>query len=67
MPEIRDAASNRFPDELKFVDADIRAEFEGKNYIAGTALQTQLIKSINRLCVLLENKDTNEPQIVRVK
>jgi len=44
-----ETVSCEFPDELKFVDDDIRKEFEGKNYIIGTPTQVQLNRSIKLL------------------
>ena len=37
------------PNELDFVDADIKKEFEGKNYIVGTPTSVQLARNIKKL------------------
>lgn len=37
------------PDELKFVDEDIRKTFEGTQYIIGTPTNVQLSRNIQKL------------------
>jgi len=41
------------PNELLFVDADIRAEYEGKPYLMGVPAQLQLARNIGMLADLL--------------
>lgn len=38
--------NNPWPDELKFVDEDIKNEFEGKTYYFGTPINLQLSRDI---------------------
>ena len=53
--EYSDISITAPPDELKYVDDDIRKEFEDKNYITGTAIQVQLSRDIRKLTLALEN------------
>ena len=41
------------PDELQFVDEDIRKAFEGTNYIIGTPTNVQLSRDIKKLTEVL--------------
>lgn len=41
------------PDELQFVDEDIKKAFEGTNYIIGTPTNVQLSRNIKKLTEVL--------------
>ena len=41
------------PDELSFVDEDIKAIYQGKNYLIGTPLLAQLVKELKIINKLL--------------
>lgn len=47
------------PDELQFVDKDIRKAFEGKVYIIGTPTQVQLAREIRLLRIQMTVVSTN--------
>jgi hypothetical protein len=44
------------PDELQFVDADIREAFEGKSYLTGTPTMVQLSRDIRALTFAMKEK-----------
>jgi hypothetical protein len=44
------------PDELQFVDADIREAFEGKAYLTGTPTMAQLSREIRALTFAMKEK-----------
>ena len=52
---VKTAIITDFADELKFVDEDIRKEFEGKNYLMGTPTNVQLSRDIKKLSFYLKN------------
>jgi len=43
------------PDEMSFVDEDIREMFDGCNYIMGMPLMAQLIKELQLLRYVIES------------
>lgn len=60
--ELGDVVPSYAPvDEFKFVDEDIKKEFEGKSYLQGMPTQVQLNRNIQKLYELLSK--TNAPTV----
>lgn len=47
--------TSQYIEELKFVDKEIKEEFEGKNYITGMPTQMQLVKTMKELTEMIKS------------